>query len=106
MHLLEPLRGQGLHRLDRVDPLRYGIRWETAGKGSVRQNLGGSVFGETSHAESVARALDTGMVGINKGCGGADGAPWVGAKESGFGFHSGKAGHRQFAQTRVISRAK
>lgn len=68
--------------------------------------LGGSVFGESQHAQQVARALDTAMVGINKGCGGADGSPWVGAKESGLGYHSGKAGHRQFAQTRVISRAK
>jgi len=50
--------------------------------------------------------LDTGMVGINKGCGGAAGSPWVGAKESGFGFLRGKAGHRQFTQIRVISIAK
>lgn len=68
--------------------------------------LGGSVFGEVEHATEVARALDTAMVGINKGCGGADGSPWVGAKQSGFGYHSGKAGHRQFAQVRVISRAR
>jgi len=46
------------------------------------------------------------MVGINQGCGGADGCPWVGVKESGYGFHSGPEGHRQFAQVRVISRAK
>ncbi|MSR28717.1 MAG: aldehyde dehydrogenase [Phycisphaerales bacterium] len=68
--------------------------------------LGGAVFGEREHALRVARALDTGMVGINKGCGGASGSPWVGAKESGFGYHSGKAGHRQFAQVRVISVAR
>jgi len=73
---------------------------------STPYGLGGAVFGETSHAESVARSLDTGMVGINKGCGGASGSPWVGAKESGFGFHGGKTGHRQFAQVRVISRGK
>ena len=65
--------------------------------------LGGSVFGEREHALAVARQLDTGMVGINKGCGGASGSPWVGAKESGFGYHSGTQGHRQFAQVRVIS---
>ncbi|MFZ4643322.1 MAG: aldehyde dehydrogenase family protein [Phycisphaerales bacterium] len=68
--------------------------------------LGGAVFGETSHAQRVASLLDTGMVGINKGCGGAAGSPWVGAKESGFGFLRGKAGHRQFTQIRVISIAK
>ena len=68
--------------------------------------LGGAVFGETAHAQRVASLLDTGMVGINKGCGGAAGSPWVGAKESGFGFLRGKTGHRQFAQPRVISHAK
>ncbi len=68
--------------------------------------LGGAVFGEASHAQRVASLLDTGMVGINKGCGGAEGSPWVGAKESGFGFLRGKAGHRQFTQIRVISIAK
>ncbi len=68
--------------------------------------LGGAVFGEVEHATEVGRALDTAMVGINKGCGGADGVPWVGAKQSGYGYHSGKAGHRQFAQVRVISRSK
>jgi acyl-CoA reductase-like NAD-dependent aldehyde dehydrogenase len=46
------------------------------------------------------------MVGINRGCGGAKGTPWVGAKQSGYGYHSGRDGHRQFAQVRVISRAK
>ena len=68
--------------------------------------LGGAVFGETKHAENVARALDSGMVGVNKDCTGADGTPWIGAKQSGFGFYRGNAGHRQFTQTRVVSRAK
>ena len=68
--------------------------------------LGGSVFGETQHAEKVARALDSGMIGVNKNCTGADGTPWIGAKQSGFGFYRGKAGHRQFTQTHVVSRAK
>ena len=30
----------------------------------------------------------------------------VGAKESGYGFHSSKEGHRQFAQVRVVSSPK
>ena len=69
--------------------------------------LGGAVFGrDEDRAEAVARRLHSGMVGVNRGCGGADGTPWVGAKESGFGFHSGKEGHRQFAQVRVISRTR
>ena len=68
--------------------------------------LGGSVFGETKHAEKVARALDSGMIGVNKDCTGAHGTPWIGAKQSGFGFYRGTAGHRQFTQTHVVSRAK
>jgi acyl-CoA reductase-like NAD-dependent aldehyde dehydrogenase len=64
------------------------------------------VFGQDlDEAEAVARRLDAGMVGINRGVGGAKGAPWVGAKQSGYGFHSGKEGHRQFTQTRIVTRA-
>ena len=66
--------------------------------------LGAAVFGERAHAERVARRLNSGMIGINQGCGGASGTPWVGARHSGYGFHSGKAGHRQFAQVRAVSR--
>ena len=66
--------------------------------------LGAAVFGERAHAELVARRLSSGMIGINQGCGGASGTPWVGARHSGYGFHSGKAGHRQFAQVRAVSR--
>ena len=67
--------------------------------------LGAVVFGgDLGRAEGVARRLKAGMVGINRGCGGAPGTPWVGAKESGYGFHKGRDGHRQFTQTRVVSR--
>ena len=43
------------------------------------------------------------MIGINKGCGGSQGTPWVGACQSGYGYHSGRDGHRQFTQVRVVS---
>ena len=67
--------------------------------------LGAAVFGrDVARAEGIAARINTGMVGVNQGCGGADGCPWVGAKDSGYGFHSGPEGHRQFAQVRVISR--
>lgn len=67
--------------------------------------LGAAVFGkDVARAERVAERIHAGMVGVNRGCGGAKGSPWVGARQSGFGFHSGKAGHRQFAQVRVVSR--
>lgn len=68
--------------------------------------LGAVVFGSEERAARVARQLDAGMIGINKGCGGASGSPWVGAKQSGYGFHSSREGHRQFTQVRVISRPK
>lgn len=69
--------------------------------------LGAAVFGgDAERARSVARRLDAGMIGVNKGCGGASGSPWVGAKQSGYGYHGSKAGHRQFAQARVVSEPK
>jgi succinate-semialdehyde dehydrogenase/glutarate-semialdehyde dehydrogenase len=69
--------------------------------------LGAAVFGrDVARAEGVARRLGAGMVGINRGCGGAPGSPWVGAHQSGYGFHGGPEGHRQFTQLRIASRAK
>jgi succinate-semialdehyde dehydrogenase/glutarate-semialdehyde dehydrogenase len=66
--------------------------------------LGAVVFGrDEARALEVARRLDAGMIGVNKSCGAASGAPWVGAKESGYGYHSSKGGHRQFTQARVVS---
>jgi len=66
--------------------------------------LGAVVFGAPEPAEVVARRLDAGMVGVNRSVGGASGSPWVGAKQSGVGFHSGPEGHRQFTQARIVSR--
>ncbi|MBI1302576.1 MAG: aldehyde dehydrogenase family protein [Phycisphaera sp.] len=69
--------------------------------------LGAAVFGsDAARAAEVAARIEAGMVGVNGGCGGANGSPWVGMKESGYGFHSGPEGHRQFAQVRVISRPR
>ncbi len=65
--------------------------------------LGAVVFGRPETACAVARRLDAGMIGINRSCGGAAGSPWVGAKQSGFGYHGGRDGHRQFTQARVVS---
>ncbi len=64
--------------------------------------LGAVVFGG-SQAATVADRMEAGMIGVNQGVGGAGEAPWVGAKQSGFGFHGSPAGHRQFAQVRVLS---
>lgn len=68
--------------------------------------LGAVVFGSEDRAARVARRLDAGMIGVNRGVGGAHGAPWVGAKQSGYGFHSGRDGHRQFAQVRIVSQRR
>jgi aldehyde dehydrogenase (NAD+)/succinate-semialdehyde dehydrogenase/glutarate-semialdehyde dehydrogenase len=63
--------------------------------------LGAVVFGG-SDANDVAEQMEAGMVAINQGAGGP--GPWVGAKQSGFGFHGTAAGHRQFSQLRIISK--
>ncbi|MCG6871459.1 MAG: aldehyde dehydrogenase family protein [Gammaproteobacteria bacterium] len=68
--------------------------------------LGAVVFGAPEHAAGVGRRLGAGMIGINQGLSSAGSTPWVGARESGYGFHSGPDGHRQFAQVRVVSEAK
>jgi acyl-CoA reductase-like NAD-dependent aldehyde dehydrogenase len=66
--------------------------------------LGAVVFGsDPERAGGVARRLTAGMIGINRSCGGIKGTPWVGAGESGYGYHKGKEGHRQFTQTRVVT---
>ncbi len=65
--------------------------------------LGAVVFGG-EQATEVAGQLEAGMIGINQGVGGGGEVPWVGAKQSGFGFHGSAEGHRQFAQVRVINR--
>jgi len=69
--------------------------------------LGAAVFcGDLDRAAAFARRIHSGMIGINQGCGGAKGSPWVGAKQSGYGFHSGPLGHRQFTQVRTVSMPK
>ncbi|MDM8516485.1 aldehyde dehydrogenase family protein [Desulfobacterales bacterium HSG16] len=81
-------------------------RYKTVDEAVERANdsvygLGAVVFGRKD-VEAVADRLEAGMVGINQGVGAGD-APWVGAKQSGFGFHGTSEGHRQFAQVRVMN---
>ena len=67
--------------------------------------LGAVVFGEDEkETGEVARRLTAGMIGINSAPGGATGTPWVGARQSGMGFHKSPDGHKQFTQTRVVTR--
>ncbi|TVU64987.1 aldehyde dehydrogenase [Vibrio atlanticus] len=65
--------------------------------------LGAVVFGNQD-VNDVADEIDAGMVGINQGQGGSGDAPWVGAKQSGLGYHGSVDGHRQFAQVKVVSK--
>ena len=65
--------------------------------------LGAVVFGGSERAREVARQMTAGMIGINQGLASAGSTPWVGARQSGYGFHSGIEGHRQFAQVRIMS---
>jgi acyl-CoA reductase-like NAD-dependent aldehyde dehydrogenase len=70
-----------------------------------RYGLGAVVFGgDEERAWRVARRLEAGMIGVNKSLFGAGDTPWVGAKESGYGYHGSPDGYRQFAQARAISR--
>lgn len=72
---------------------------------ATHYGLGAVVFG-TSGANEVAARLEAGMVGVNQyagGCAEAGILPWVGAKQSGYGFHGSQDGHRLFAQTRLVS---
>ena len=63
--------------------------------------LGAVVFGH-AQAKQVASQLEAGMIGINKGPGGSGDSPWVGAKQSGYGFHGNDDGHRLFTQVTVM----
>ncbi len=73
----------------------------------TRYGLGASVFGaDDARTAAVARRLTAGMIGVNQGVYGARGTPWVGARESGYSFHSSADGHRNFTQTRVLSRPR
>ncbi len=65
--------------------------------------LGAVVFG-SSEVDLVAGRLEAGMIGVNQGVGGEGDSPWVGAKQSGYGFHGSADGHKQFAQVRIINR--
>ncbi|NRA70999.1 MAG: aldehyde dehydrogenase [Gammaproteobacteria bacterium] len=65
--------------------------------------LGAVVFGGKGAAD-VAQQLEAGMVAVNQSVGGGANTPWVGAKQSGFGYRGSVEGHRQFAQVRVLSK--
>lgn len=64
--------------------------------------LGAVVYGKDG-VNDIADKMEAGMVGINQGIGSAGDTPWVGSKQSGFGYHGSPDGHRQFTQVKVIT---
>jgi acyl-CoA reductase-like NAD-dependent aldehyde dehydrogenase len=79
------------------------IEQAIAAANATPYGLGGAVFGPSDEALAVARRLDTGMVGVNRSLFGVGDTPWVGAKQSGFGYLGSPDGWRQFCQPRVVS---
>jgi len=66
--------------------------------------LGASVFtSDLERGRRVANGIRAGQVGVNRYLAGAPGTPWVGARQSGFGFLGGVEGHRQFTTPKTIS---
>ncbi len=96
-------------RIETFGPVACVTRVSSTDEAVARANdtpfgLGAVVFGEDrAETDEVARRLTAGMIGVNRSAGGLPGTPWVGARESGFGFHKSPDGHKQFTQTRVVT---
>jgi len=66
--------------------------------------LGANVFtADRERGLRMARGIQAGQVGVNQYLGSAPGLPWVGARQSGFGYLGGVEGHRQFTVPKSIS---
>jgi len=55
---------------------------------------------------AIARKIESGMIGVNQGIGAVSGTPWVGVKQSGYGYIGSIDGIRQFTVPRKISYRK
>lgn len=67
--------------------------------------LGANVYtGDLDRGLRIARGIRSGQVGVNRYLSSAPGTPWVGARQSGFGFLGGIEGHRQFTSPKSIAR--
>jgi acyl-CoA reductase-like NAD-dependent aldehyde dehydrogenase len=67
--------------------------------------LGATVWtADADRGEDLAERVQAGMVGINRGIRGVGDSPWVGVRQSGFGFTGSVEGTRHFTQVRTISR--
>ena len=56
--------------------------------------------------KKIAESIESGMIGVNQGIGGVSGTPWVGIKQSGFGYLGCIEGMRQFTVPKKISYKK
>ncbi len=69
--------------------------------------LGATVWSKNKKkALNIARKIESGMIGVNQGIGSVSGTPWVGVKQSGYGFIGSVEGIRQFTVPRKISYKK
>jgi succinate-semialdehyde dehydrogenase/glutarate-semialdehyde dehydrogenase len=59
--------------------------------------------GDLRHGMRVAEALETGMVGINRGIVSDPAAPFGGVKQSGLGREGGRHGLREFLEPQYLS---
>jgi succinate-semialdehyde dehydrogenase / glutarate-semialdehyde dehydrogenase len=70
----------------------------------LRYGLGATIWTRNhKRAMEIASRLETGMIGINRGVSGVKGTLWVGIKESGFGYHGGIDGLKQFTHPKKVS---
>ncbi|MEO8446801.1 MAG: aldehyde dehydrogenase family protein [bacterium] len=66
--------------------------------------LGATVWTKNlDKGKQIAQKVESGMIGVNQGIGGVSGTPWVGIKQSGFGFIGSVEGMRQFTVPKKIS---
>jgi acyl-CoA reductase-like NAD-dependent aldehyde dehydrogenase len=66
--------------------------------------LGATVWSKSKKKGlETARKIEAGMIGLNQGLASVSGTPWVGIKQSGFGYIGSVEGIRQFTVPRKIS---
>lgn len=69
--------------------------------------LGATVWTKNlDRGKQIASRIESGMIGVNQGIGGVSGTPWVGIKQSGFGYLGSVEGIRQFSVPKKISYRK
>ncbi|MBI1380924.1 MAG: aldehyde dehydrogenase family protein [Planctomycetaceae bacterium] len=65
--------------------------------------LGANVYtGDKERGLRVAKRIKSGQVGVNRYLVAAPGAPWVGQRQSGYGYLGGVDGHRQFTVPKTV----